>query len=642
MRLRKKARITSAGDDQNDTIRSSPDQHETSRTTTKSTDIASQEHQAAESIERTTTLELEDNACHVLQHDFNVPLSARRNRLPRNSVDPTANTTGGQASGDVRNGAIERNNSSANADTNETILPAFNLIKAQLLEAQRDKRVYAATVLSQSDKIEALQRELQQRNHHILSLEVSLNKKGSRSAKKGDIWSQERLGDAGLGEYQGICLAVGRIASNEATYLVTESFIDSDCNNIRRRDWRSSATAVSLEVSKASLQYIKLPNGISAIPSCVMGRALQLKFYSSPYKNQSGFLRDCIRKVLSSPAASFMSEDEKRSCEAKVASHRPTNQKLRSIISDRVGNIKKIARNTYLRSLGYYNAVRSSSKKDTNTVHEMRENEKRIIFSRCIRALESGTLSTTFWRISVWRDLCYEVSDENVANEMVQAEEQLEKDKKVDCWFFNEAARRAFLELQGYSNSNSSIDFANDSSLLTIARADAAMTTMLRMINVGGRGGKRNNGFIESFRTLLPLALEVLIKEIWTDISEKATHELSPFIGDSKENDDDPFGNNLRDFTVVHVNPDDSYVYLVASAKYLQEHVCSWIGKIKDAHIGRRKQNEEEFTMINKHMIFDEDEMSDVDVLSCENIDETEIEDGGTPSSTQTRREDLV
>ena len=171
---------------------------------------------------------------------------------------------------------------------------------------------------------------------------------------------------------------------------------------------------------------------------------------------------------------------------SKVASHLPTNQRVRSIISDRGGNIKKIARNTYLRSLGYYNSVRSSSKKDTNTVHEMRENEKRIISSRCIRALESVTLSTAFWRISVWKDLCYEVSDENVANEMDQADEQLEKDKKVDCWCFNEAARRAFPELQGYSNSNSSIDFANDSSLLTIARADATMTTMLRMINVGG------------------------------------------------------------------------------------------------------------------------------------------------------------
>ena len=73
----------------------------------------------------------------------------------------------------------------------------------------------------------------------------------------------------------------------------------------------------------------------------------------------------------------------------------------------------------------------------------------------------------------------------------------------------------------------------------------------------------------------------MLIKELWADISEKAIHELSPFIGESKENDDDPFGNNLRDFTVMHVNPDDSYVYLVASAKYLQEHVRSWIGKIR-------------------------------------------------------------
>ena len=34
--------------------------------------------------------------------------------------------------------------------------------------------------------------------------------------------------------------------------------------------------------------------------------------------------------------------------------------------------------------------------------------------------------------------------------------------------------------------------------------------------------------------------------------------------------------------------------------------------------------------------------MSDVHVLSCENIEETEIEDGRATTSTQTEREELV
>ena len=557
-------------------------------------------------------------------------LSARRNRRIQNiPISPVANAEE-ETVGRHQSCTPDRYSGSTNADSPETFLPVFNQVKTQLLEAQRDKRVYAATVISQADKIEILQRELQHKSHQILSLELSLNKKTGRSNKKGNVWSQESLDTAGIAKYQGICLAVGRIGSKQSLNIITESFIDPDSDNIRRRDWRSSATAVSEEVSKAAGQCVKLPNGIPGIPTCVMARALEMKFYSSPYNAPSGFLKECLKSVLSSPTASFMSEDEKRTCEAKLSSHRPTIQKFRAILSDSIGNRKKIARNTYLRSLGYYNAVRPSSKKDTETITAMRDREKNSIKSKCVKILDSGKASTTFWRTSDWKDLCHDVTDSSVAGEMKQTEEDIRKRSEVDCWFLNEAARRAFLELRGYSSTNYSDDFANDVSIITLARADAAMTTMLKMITIGGRGGIRNNGFVESFRDLLPIALEVLIKEIWMDISEKANHELCPFIGGNRGNEDDPYGNHLRDHTIVQINPDDNYIHLVASVKYLRENVCCWLGNIKDAHIGRCKQNEEEFTMMNRFMKFDEDETSDIDGLSCDDIDSSDIHSSAT------------
>lgn len=489
--------------------------------------------------------------------------------------------------------------------------PAFNDLKALLLETQRDKRAFASTVLSQKDKIEHLERELLQKNMQVTALEEASVKNRSASTRKRNIWSQDSLSNAGIGEYQGVCLALGRHATSNASYLVSESFFDSSNNDIRRRDWRSSAFPVSWSTAKQAVQFVKLPDNSPALPRCVMARALELQFFSSPFTGRTGFLRDCLKKILSGPVTSYMNDDEKKICESRIVSHRPTVQKFRAIISDAVGNRKKIAKGTYLRLLGYHNALKCASKKDTTSQQESRKMEREVVLDRCVDKSEDW--NTNYWRITEWRTLCLDVSDTDVASEMKEGERLLDEKEIVDNWFLNEASRRSFLDLQGYQLSESTDEFSNDASIITLARADAAMTTMLKMITVGGRGGVRNNGFVESYRTLLPRAMDSIINELWLDIKEKGAHELAPFIGNSREIVEDPYGNSLRDYTVVYKNLDDNFIYLLASSRYLKQHVCGWYGNIKDAHIGRCKDEDDIFSRINSSMKFDDNEASDID-----------------------------
>lgn len=556
-------------------------------------------------------------------------LLSHRNRRSNNYRPTGTGNTANQSSSPTPAESRSRSNNRSDRDS---LLPTFNQIKTQLLEVQRDKRVYASTVLTQNDKIMRLEKELQHKNMQILGLEESLARKGANRTRKGNIWSQQRLGNDGIAEYQGVCLALGRLGSSQVNYLVTESFLDSSDEQLRRRDWRGSATNVSAVVANQSFQCVQFPEGTLGIPTCVMVRALEMKFFNNVFHNPSGFLRECLKKVLSSPAASFMTETEKKLCESKVASHRPTNQKFRAMISDAVGNRKKISRNTYLRSLGYNNAVKPVSRNDSTDLKELRTSEKERIANRCVTLLESGYPDTSYWRTTDWKILCFDETDPGTSKEMEQAEEEFESGKGVDCWFMNEASRRAFLELKGYPALEIGDRFFNDASILALARADASLTTMLKLVTVGGRGGVRNNAFIESFRTLLPLAMELIIKDLWMDISNRAEHELRPFIGNSEENEDDPYGNCLRDYTVVQLDPHDNHVYVLASAKYIQEKICSWIGSIKDAHIGRCKKGERLFTMIDKHMNFEENELSDVDTLPHEEIPRSDMEHEGTPS----------
>ena len=230
-----------------------------------------------------------------------------------------------------------------------------------------------------------------------------------------------------------------------------------------------------------------------------------------------------------------MNEEEKKLCEARVVAHRPTVQKFRAIISDAIGNLKKIAKNTYLRLLGYHTASKPSSAKETRDQQLCRTREKETYLERCVKTNDAGSIDAHHWRTAAWSDLSLDPMEIDVVAVMEEGEKLQEEMGVVDNWFLNEASRRTLLDLQGWHMSEGRGDFMCDASLLTLARADAAMPSMLKMITVGGRGGVTNNGFVESFRALLLVAMENIIKELWLDISEKAEHVFAPFIGNSRE-----------------------------------------------------------------------------------------------------------
>ena len=106
-------------------------------------------------------------------------------------------------------------------------------------------------------------------------------------------------------------------------------------------------------------------------------------------------------------------------------------------------------------------------------------------------------------------------------------------------------------------------------------------------------------------------------------------------IGNSSEQDSDPFGNNIRDWAVVIRNPQDSNIYLLATPKYFQEKMCSWIGKVKDAQIGCYDESQGKFQMIAHTMSIIQREDSDVDEpVSNEILDSQHDESVQSNSST--------
>lgn len=489
---------------------------------------------------------------------------------------------------------------------------AHNDIKAEVIELKRDKRAYSSAIIALREKSDQMLKDLHMKTQQIVALEDMLSRKRNRQGSGKLVpWSMESLSKFGLDRYQGICLAAGKYGTKLAKLLVTESYIDEKHENYQKQDWTPSSTKVTNETGQKSIVFVKLPDGVLAIPVCSMVRAKKAEFFTSRFKGPIGLLKASLSYILEGPVGSYLNETEREECMAKVSAHRPSIQKYRAIISDVIGNRKKSARNIFLKSLGYKYASTPDSKKDTAAVRDLRYREKDIVLQRCVNGGDEN--DTTYWRTSGWESLCLPSASAEVSDDMNSAEKELEDDGKIDNLFMNEAARRAFLALRGYFVPNSLDDFAADSSILYLARADASITTMLKYINVKGKGGSRNDGFVESFRLLLPKALAVIISDIWTDLLLLASHEMNLKIGSSSQDPHDPYGNGLRDWTVVQKNPDDNYIYLLASPRYFREKVCSWYGRVKDGHVGRYDLQRNEFVMITSCTTIDDVEESDVE-----------------------------
>lgn len=484
-----------------------------------------------------------------------------------------------------------------------------NQMKLDLMEAIRDKRAYAAAFLALKEQKTNVDNELQKLKHENCALQTSLgNAKAGRKGRK-PVWSQESLKGTNIDAFQGICLAAGAVAKKEAVFVTTETYWD-EADQRRLRNWTGASTTVTPDVAADLKLTVLLPNGVHGVPNCSMKRALEGEDYSSGLGSPKLFASYCLKKVLDGPIGAVMSEREKSEGISKIIAHKPTVQKFRGILSDSIGNRKKAALQVYLRTLGYTNGAKPNSKHLSENEKVSRISEREYIFKKILRVDALGKADTMRWRLCNQAHICNPGSGRAMESGSGSSDEE---EGFIDTIFMNNASRRAFQCLRGYNVPKSQKDYLTDVSILCLARADAYMTTMLKWIKVGGKGGVRNCDIRDCFREMVPKAMSNILQDVWNDIKELAPHEMSPYIGNSREFGDDPFGNNVREWTFVIIHPDDNFLYLLVRPCYFLKMVCSWFGTIKDCHVGRCKKEDEIFIRIEPSIGLDEVEESDLD-----------------------------
>ena len=303
----------------------------------------------------------------------------------------------------------------------------------------------------------------------------------------------------------------------------------------------------------------------------------------------------------------------KQVCIDRISAHRPTLRRFRIVLSDSVSARKKAAKMCFLKMLGFKTATTSESKNEDEDAKLARRDQKKIAFERCFKKFEDWEVDTSHWRTRTWDVLCLQTDPtSNMEKIMRAAEREVTSGGKVDNLFFNEAARAAFHEIRGYNVSQGSTG-NSDVSILTLARCDAWITTAMKLVCVEGRAGQRNFDFTETFKYLLPRALERIIEEMWNDIRRLAPQELLPYIAESQSHPLDKSGNNLREWTVVVETIPEKKVFFNPSCKYFNQMVCSWFGNMNNCQIRICRADENKLEMISMCSNIDDDEDSDIE-----------------------------
>ena len=487
-----------------------------------------------------------------------------------------------------------------------------NSYKAQLMEALRDKRAYASAYVTLKEKSDKQQQLIVRQEQQILAMEASkkrVNRGDGRVVKRNEF--SQSLQNSPLSDYLGICMSLPLFINKEAFLVVTESTFGPH-GGLQIRDWTGSAVKVSKNNAEKAKLFVRFTCGNFGVPTCAMTRALSGSFYTNRFTSTSKFIDATARKVLESPIGKGMSDEQKQDCRKKLSVHGPTVSKFRKALREASNNRKQSCKSKYLKMLGYDFAAQSKPKNNVEK-RKLIEKETQLARSRIFKILSDGEPDTTNWRLSSYPSVCNDGNTKTIGRMRNAMNNEGDNERnRTDILFLNEAARNAFNEFRGYTVPLDSSDGSDDASILSLARADAWITTAMKHLCLEGKGGRRNNGFVETFEALIGKAMERIIDDIWEDIKVLASHELAVGI-DDYDDDSDPYSNNIRDWTVVLQSPDDNYLYLLASPTYFVQHVCFWYGKVVDCQIGRCKVGEVEFSKINTKLDFQQHEDSDIE-----------------------------
>ena len=487
-----------------------------------------------------------------------------------------------------------------------------NSYKAQLMEALRDKRAYASAYVTLKEKSDKQQQLIVRQEQQILAMEASkkrVNRGDGRVVKRNEF--SQSLQNSPLSDYLGICMSLPLFINKEAFLVVTESTFGPH-GGLQIRDWTGSAVKVSKNNAEKAKLFVRFTCGNFGVPTCAMTRALSGSFYTNRFTSTSKFIDATARKVLESPIGKGMSDEQKQDCRKKLSVHGPTVSKFRKALREASNNRKQSCKSKYLKMLGYDFAAQSKPKNNVEK-RKLIEKETQLARSRIFKILSDGEPDTTNWRLSSYPSVCNDGNTKTIGRMRNAMNNEGDNERnRTDILFLNEAARNAFNEFRGYTVPLDSSDGSDDASILSLARADAWITTAMKHLCLEGKGGRRNNGFVETFEALIGKAMERIIDDIWEDIKVLASHELAVGI-DDYDDDSDPYSNNIRDWTVVLQSPDDNYLYLLASPTYFVQHVCFWYGKVVDCQIGRCKVGGVEFSKINTKLDFQQHEDSDIE-----------------------------
>ena len=245
-------------------------------------------------------------------------------------------------------------------------------------------------------------------------------------------------------------------------------------------------------------------------------------------------------------------------------------------------------------------------------------------FEKIYRVHESGETDTAFWRTASYEEIR---ADKNLIAE------NSPHSNNADVLFRNEPARKAYAAYRKYA-----ICEAEETSVLTIARMDAFINSIIASFSGNKESGQRSNNqddinsmprrssrkggkipleSIRRFKSLLPIACTQLHREVYnklTNIFQGSGNLLESecrcYPGKTEV---ERLGNNRRQLTKAFKYPRNGHYYIAIRNDCFAKYVCRWIGFVHDCFLLETSQLNVDFKLVgpddNLNIIESDDEV---------------------------------
>lgn len=448
-----------------------------------------------------------------------------------------------------------------------------------ILEHELSLKVFKQKIISMDKELNTCRLEIQ--NLTKLNEEMRLHGCSNTPSKRRKKM-EEQLRKTVDNKYMSVAFLVERMLPTRVAQETMERVLVG--SNLSKKNWNGRM--------ESNCSFGVSINGIGILaPYSPFTVAMVHEYYIPSVNTINEFLSDVVHEVLLQDEYASMAEETKKEIILNLSSDKTLGQRTKQIMSDTIGRRKRIAKDVFF-DMFNYKSLKTSYDRMDKPVHS-RSEEIKIAKERLIKENVEGMIDYSWWRMGrsnqlyITEEVPDQMKDEEVMHPLTEpAEEENRFSVESFSLFRVESRMQVLRKFIGY-DVDCGNDGAVDSTILGIARLDAWMVTVIKLLkDSDNKGGARQKEYANTYNKHLRLATQQLIGEIRCFVQYWCPEELQVPQISGNDHRSAILGVH-RSATLIIQVPSTGEIYIALKASWFNEYICSEIGLIHDCYLAK-------------------------------------------------------